>query len=139
MNRKSSNAGGFALIDLLFVIGIIGVLAVIALPRLLLAVCGGGRRVGDRLDARHQQRGTTFALTCGGGFYAPKLTTLGAAPAGSNEAFISPSLGSADTMTQFGLRHSVDSDVCGRSRSCNGLGFGEAGQAQSRRGPERTH
>ena len=49
-------AQGFALIDLIFVCGIIGLLCSIALPRLLLRQAGGRRGVGDRLDARHQQR-----------------------------------------------------------------------------------
>ena len=52
-------AQGFALIDLIFVCGIIGLLCTIALPRLLLAQAGGGVGIGDRLDARDQQRASS--------------------------------------------------------------------------------
>ena len=44
----------------------------------------------------------TYALSCGGGFYAPTLTALGTAPPLSKEAFISADLGMADTVTKSG-------------------------------------
>jgi len=44
----------------------------------------------------------TYALTCGAGFYAPNLTTLGTPPPASNEAFISPNLGGSDTVIKAG-------------------------------------
>ena len=90
---RTRKADGFALIDILFVCAIIGVLATIALPRMLLArqSAGAASAIGS-LRALHSAQ-LTFALTCGGGFYAPNLTTLGRAPVGSPEGFISPNLG----------------------------------------------
>src|ERR1700692_889240 len=73
---------GFALIDLIFTMGIIGVLCSIALPRLLLArqAAGAASAIGSMRAINSAQ--LTFALTCGGGFYAPSLTTLGTLPVG---------------------------------------------------------
>ncbi len=79
MNRK---AQGFALIDLIFVCGVIGLLASIALPRLLLAkqAAGSASAIGSMRAVNSAE--LTYALTCGAGFYAPNLSTLGTAPPG---------------------------------------------------------
>jgi type II secretory pathway pseudopilin PulG len=126
MTRK---AHGFALIDLIFVCGIIGVLASIALPRLTTA-----RAAADTASAIGSMRTIgsaqlTFALTCGGGFYAPNLTTLGTAPAGSNQAFIGGGLGAADTVVKstYTIQLSAAGYV-GAPAACNGLAGGRAGQ-----------
>ena len=70
-------AHGFALIDLVFVCGIIGLLSSIAIPRMLLA-----RQVANSASAIGTMRAInsgelSYALSCGLGFYAPSLTTLG--------------------------------------------------------------
>ena len=98
MNTRK--ADGFALIDLLFVIALIGVLSTIALPRMLLArqSAGSASAIGSMRVIHSSQ--LTFALTCGAGFYAPNLTTLGHAPVGSHEAFISANLATANTVTK---------------------------------------
>jgi type II secretory pathway pseudopilin PulG len=124
------NERGFTLLDLLFVCGLIGVISIIAMPRLLLA-----RQSANAASAISSMRAIdsaqlTFALTCGGGFYAPKLTTLGIAPPGSNQAFLSPDLTSADTVTKSGyIVQMMGTPFPGAPGSCNGLAVGEAGQA----------
>src|SRR5471030_2318654 len=102
ITRKAGATDGFALIDLIFVCGIIGVLATIALPRMLLArqSAGAASAIGSMRAINSAE--LTFALTCGGGFYAPNLTTLGTPPPGSHEAYITANLGSADTVTRAG-------------------------------------
>jgi type II secretory pathway pseudopilin PulG len=121
---------GFTLLDMLFVIGLIGIISIIAMPRLLLA-----RQSANASSAISTMRAIdsaqlTFALTCGGGFYAPKLTTLGVAPPGSNQAFLSPDVTSADTVTKSGyIIQMTATPFPGAPGSCNGLGVGEAGQA----------
>jgi type II secretory pathway pseudopilin PulG len=125
-------AHGFALIDLIFVCGIIGVLSSIALPRLLLAKQSstwasaiGTMRVIDSAQL-------TYALTCGSGFYAPKLTTLGTAPAGSREPFIGPGLGASDTVIKSGYTITMTVlPYAGAPSSCNGVAVGAAGQGFS--------
>jgi type II secretory pathway pseudopilin PulG len=129
MPRKG-NASGFALIDLIFVCGILGIICSIAVPRLALArqSAGAASAIGSMRAINSAQ--LTFALTCGGGFYAPSLTTLGTPPPSSEEPFISPNLGSADTLNRSGylirLTATPFDDAPG---SCNGLDIGEAGQA----------
>jgi type IV pilus assembly protein PilA len=127
MIRKPS---GFALIDLIFVCGIIGVLASIALPRLTTA-----RAAADAASAIGSMRAIssaqlTFALSCGGGFYAPNLSTLGTAPAGSNQSFVGGGLGSADTVTKSGYMVQLSAAAfAGAPATCNGLAAGRAGQS----------
>jgi type II secretory pathway pseudopilin PulG len=122
-------ANGFALIDVIFVCGIIGVLSIIAMPRLLLA-----RQTASAASAIGSMRAInsaelTFALTCGGGFYAPNLTTLGQTSAGSREAFIAPQLSVADETIQSSYRiQIIAAPFPGAPASCNGLGAGEAAQ-----------
>jgi type II secretory pathway pseudopilin PulG len=122
-------AKGFALIDMLFVCGIIGILAAIAMPRLLTAkqAAGAASAIGS-MRAVHSGQ-LTFALTCGGGFYAPKLTTLGTPPPGSPVGFVSPNLGQADVVSQSGYTLQVSTTAFAPApASCNGLAAGEAGQ-----------
>ena len=80
--------------------GIIGVLCSIALPRLLLAkqAAGSASAIGSMRAINSAE--LTYALTCGNGFYAPNLTTLGTAPPGSREPFIAAGLGAADVVNK---------------------------------------
>jgi type II secretory pathway pseudopilin PulG len=128
--RNLRGAQGFALIDLVFVIGIIGVVATTALPRLLVArqSAGAASAIGSMRAINSAE--LTFALTCGGGFYAPKLTTLGTPPPGSREPYISVNLGMADSVTRAGyIVHLTATPYPAAPTSCNGLAQGEGGQA----------
>ena len=121
-----SSERGFALIDVLFVCGIIGILAIIAMPRMLLAKqsAGAASAIGSLRAINSGE--LTYAITCGSGFYAPSLTTLGTAPAGSNEGYITPILGVADTVTHSGYIVRLEGmPYAGAPPSCNGLEGGE--------------
>jgi type II secretory pathway pseudopilin PulG len=120
---------GFALIDLIFVCGIIGVLSGIALPRLMTArsAADAASAIGSMRAISSAQLG--FALSCGGGFYAPNLSTLGIAPAGSNQAFINGGLGAADRVSKSSYVMQVSAvGFAGAPATCNGLAGGAAGQ-----------
>jgi type IV pilus assembly protein PilA len=122
-------AHGFALLDLVFVCGIIGVLCSVALPSFLQArqTAGAASAIGSMRAINSAQ--LTFALTCGSGFYAPSLKTLGKAPAGSNEPFIAGGLGSADSVIKSGYQIQLSATAYGDApSSCNGLAAGEGGQ-----------
>ena len=124
------DAGGFALIDLIFVCGLIGILSAIAVPRLLLATqaAGSASAIGSMRAINSSE--LTYALTCGNGFYAPKLTTLGLAPPASTEAFLTPSLTTADTVQHSGYLVQLTAvPYPGARQTCNGLAAGEAGRA----------
>jgi type IV pilus assembly protein PilA len=123
------NARGFALIDILFVCGIIGILSSIALPRMLMArqAAGAASAIGSMRTINSAQ--LTFALTCGGGFYAPLLTTLGTAPLGSDVGYISPTLGQADIINHSGYTIQMEATAFATAPpSCNGLAAGESGR-----------
>lgn len=123
-------ADGFALIDLLFVCGLMGILSSIAAPRLLMAKqsAGAASAIGSLRTIHSAQ--LTFALTCGGGFYAPNLTSLGRPPANSPEAFITPNLSTANSVTRSGYTIEVAGTAYqGAPPTCNGLAAGEAAQA----------
>ena len=121
-------AQGFALIDLVFVCGIIGLLSSIALPRMLLAqqAAGASSAIGSLRTIGSAE--LTFALTCGSGFYAPNLTTLGTPPPGSNDAFIAPTLSVGDTVVRSGYLFQLDGvPFAGSPTSCNGAPEGAQG------------
>jgi type IV pilus assembly protein PilA len=120
---------GFALIDLIFCIGVITLLFSIAAPRLLLAkqAAGSASAIGSMRAINSGQ--LTFAITCGNGFYAPNLTTLGTPPLGSREAFITPGLGGSNTVAKTGYVIQVSATpFAGAPASCNGVAAGAAGQ-----------
>ncbi len=122
-------AQGFGLIDVVFVCGIVGLLASIALPKFALAraSAGAASAVGTMRVINSSE--LTFALTCGAGFYAPNLTTLGTAPVGSREAFIQQDLGASDAVVKSGYTIQIAATAFGGAPpSCNGLAGGEAGQ-----------
>jgi type II secretory pathway pseudopilin PulG len=122
-------AHGFALIDLIFTCGLIGVLCSIAMPRLFLAKQSAASASAVASMRMINSSQLTYALTCGAGFYAPSLTTLGTAPPGSREPFISTDLGTSDTITKSGyIIQMAAASYPGSPGSCNGLGVGRAGQ-----------
>lgn len=123
------SAKGFALIDLLFVCGIIGLLSLLAMPRLLMArqAAGAASAIGSMRTINSAQ--LTFALTCGGGFYSPRLTVLGTPPPASVVGYISPNLAQADTFNNSGYTIQMTATAeAGAPSSCNGLGAGLAGR-----------
>ena len=114
---------GFALIDLLFVCGIIGVLSAIAVPRLLSA-----RNSATSASAVATMRSVStaqlaFALSCGSGYYAPDLPSLAKPPAGSTVGFVGPDLGLGATVDKSGYTiQMTGTSVAGAPDTCNLLG-----------------
>jgi type II secretory pathway pseudopilin PulG len=129
VRNRHAQAHGFALIDLIFVCGIIGLLASMAMPRLLLAkaAAGSASAIGSMRAINSAE--LTYALTCGNGFYAPNLTTLGTPPPGSNEPFIGGGLGAADIINKSGYTIQLEATAfAGAPGACNGLAAGSAGR-----------
>ena len=126
---KLAKAQGFALIDLLFVCGIIGLLASIALPSMLKAKqsAAGASAIGSMRSINSAE--LTFALTCGNGFYAPDLPTLGVPPTGSREPFLGGGLTRSATVLKTGYSFTLEgTPYSAAPASCNGLAVGDAAQ-----------
>jgi len=127
---KVRSASGFALIDLLFVVGIIGILCGIAIPRLM-AAKGSAQSTSAIASLRViGSAEVAFAITCGQGFYAPSLTKLAKPPVGSTDGFLRDDLGAADTIVKSGYQVKLASTAYGGAPdTCNSLGVGTTGLA----------
>jgi len=129
------SAAGFAIVDLLFVCGIIGILSSIALPRLMTAkgAATSASAIGSLRVIGSSQ--VAFAITCGAGFYAPSLTKLAKPTVGSSEGFLKGDLGAADLMVKSGYEFELTATPYGGSPdTCNALGTGQTGLAFKVRG-----
>ena len=127
---KMRSSTGFALVDLLFVMGIISILCGIALPRLMTAK-GSAQSASAIASLRAiGSSQVAFAITCGSGFYAPSLTKLAKPPIGASTGFITGDLGSADTVQKSGYQVKMLSTAfAGAPDTCNALGPGQTGLA----------
>jgi hypothetical protein len=124
-HRRSE--AGFTLIDMLFVVALIGLLASMAIPGLMKA--RGAAQASSAIGTLRVLNSAelSFAITCGLGFYSPDLPTLGAAPPGSVEAFLPDEMVGGFTFIKSGYNFSLaGTPLAGAPASCNGLGAGQA-------------
>jgi len=125
--RQRRSDAGFTLIDMLFVVALIGLLASMAIPGLMKA--RGAAQASSAIGTvRVVNSGElSFAITCGLGFYAPDLPTLGVPPPGSTEPFLPDEMVAGFTFIKSGYNFSLaGTPLAGAPASCNGLGAGQA-------------
>ena len=129
MHPKRAGSGrgeaGFTLIDMLFVIALIGLLSTLAIPGLMRA--RGAAQSSSALGTLRVLNSAqiSYAISCGLGFYSPDLPTLAKIPPGAKEAFVAPELASGPTFIKSGYSFSMaGTAVPGAPATCNGLGAG---------------
>jgi hypothetical protein len=118
---------GFTLIDVLFVIALIGLLCSLAIPGLMRA--RGAAQSASALGTIRVVNSAqlSFAITCGLGFYSPDFPTLAVKPAGASDAFLAPELATGPTFIKSGYNFSMaGTPMVGAPASCNGLPAGQA-------------
>jgi type II secretory pathway pseudopilin PulG len=124
--RRSAEAG-FTLIDMLFVVALIGLLCSLAIPGLMRAK--GAAQAASALGTVRliNSAQLSYAISCGLGFYAPDLPSLGTPPPGATEGYLPPELSSDFTFIKSGYTFSLaGTPLVGAPPTCNGLGSGES-------------
>ena len=127
---RVTNEKGFTLIDMLFVIALIGLLCTLAIPGLSRArgAAQSSSAVGTLRVVNIAQ--LSYAITCGLGFYAPDFPTLTVKPAGAMEAFLPADLVTGLTFIKSGYNFSMaGTAVAGAPATCNGLPAGSSAPA----------
>ena len=127
--KRSGRSGqaGFTLIDMLFVVALIGLLCSMAIPGLMKA--RGAAQASSAIGTLRVVNSAelSFAITCGLGFYSPDLPTLGVPPPGSIEPFLPQDMTSGMTFMKSGYNFSLaGTSLAGAPATCNGLGAGLA-------------
>ncbi|MGH9311410.1 MAG: prepilin-type N-terminal cleavage/methylation domain-containing protein [Vicinamibacterales bacterium] len=125
--KALKNQDGFTLIDMLFVVALIGLLSTLAIPGLVRAkiAAHSASALGTMRLVNSSQ--LSYAITCGLGFYAPDFPTLTVKPPLASEAFLSPDLATGPTFIKSNYNFSMaGTPQPGAPATCNGLAAGAA-------------
>jgi type IV pilus assembly protein PilA len=118
--RRSGQAG-FTLIDMLFVVALIGLLASLAIPGLMRAK--GAAQAASALGSMRLVNSAelSYAISCGLGFYSPDFPSLGAPPPGSTEGYLPAEMSADFSLVKSGYTFSLAGvPLAGAPPTCNG-------------------
>ena len=108
---------------MMFVVALVGLLMTLAIPGLMRA--RGAAQVASALGTMRTINSAqlSYAITCGLGFYAPDLPTLGIKPPSANEAFLGADLTGGPTFNKSGYNFSVaGTPLAGAPSTCSWVG-----------------
>jgi prepilin-type N-terminal cleavage/methylation domain-containing protein len=115
------DARGFTLIELLIVITILGILSSLAVASYRHARIRGSETTAIAALTAINQAQYSYSATCGRDYYAPHLTSLGKANPGTQAAYLSPDLASADEIAKSGyLIRMAGTEVTEPTQTCTG-------------------
>jgi prepilin-type N-terminal cleavage/methylation domain-containing protein len=123
---KVQSTRGFTLIELMFVVGLIGILSAIAAPALTrtkMAANESSAIASLRVVHSGQQ---AFWASCGNGNYAVSLQDLGLVPPGSLQGYISEDIAMPAPVVKSGYEFDMASDNLspGAGNGCHGKPLG---------------
>jgi prepilin-type N-terminal cleavage/methylation domain-containing protein len=128
--RERKRDAGFTLIEIALVATIVGIVAAIAIPRVIRA--RGAALEASTIGAlrRVHSAQTAYASSCGGGFYASTIPVLARRPTAGGPPFIGPPFIANQTDTQgYRIRFSAGPTAPTSRQTCNGLAAGQALQS----------
>ena len=120
------NENGFTLIEVMLVVTVVGIVASIAVPSIARARASATETSTiAALKAIHSAQ-AIYATSCGTGFYAPSVASLGV-PGKGKAPFIGPEF-SANSIDREGynVRFSAGTVVAKAPQTCNGVAAGKA-------------
>lgn len=102
MSGSRVRAAGFTLLELLLAMAIIGIMAAIAMAGYRHALVRGHETSAVASLTAINQAQAAFAQVCGNGHFAPTLIALGKPVPATGQAFLSPDLTLADSVSKSG-------------------------------------
>ncbi len=116
---STTGRNGFTLVELLFVVGIIGVLSAVAAPALTRTRMAANESSAAGALRTINSGQQAFWATCGGGYYSPSLQNLGLPVAGT-PGYVGPELSGPSPVIKSGYEIDMDTDNPMPGTSCNG-------------------
>jgi prepilin-type N-terminal cleavage/methylation domain-containing protein len=129
---------GFTLIELMFVVGVIGILSAVAAPALSRTKMAANESSAIATLRTINSGQQTFWATCGSGNYSPSLQNLGLPVAGA-AGFVGPELSGPAPVIKSGYEVEMDTDNPVAGTSCNGGPLGTTYHATVDPQPGKGH